>query len=705
MVIAHNMQALAAGNIIGNISINSKKSTEKLSSGYRINRAADDAAGLSISEKMRKQIRGLTRASDNSQDGISVCQIADGALEESLDMVNRIRVLAIQSANETNSTSDRQAMQNEVDELITEIDRISTTTKFNETYLLDGSISPNGGGSKTPNISVKNSANEISYSENTPVFSGVMIENMISVDPIVDSSITGATNIANAEKLSDTLKDSIVPQAVNKILGAYPVFASAFNEGMVSSNIGLKIYQESTSTLAYVSCSYSYNGANEITQISLNLSVNTRTLSFDGSGNLTEASRTALEGTVSHEMIHAFMDDTLTNGMLGAANGVLTSGEKLPKWFKEGTAQTACGAFENDNDWINNGTITGNTENGGLGITATTSIADIQTSLSQSNRRLGKETGAASYGTGYLATMYLAYMADGTNSMTSSALRNGMNTIFHKMVNGESFESIISDVSGGKYSSVSDFESKFATDSDVASFVHNLAVAVGSAGNGSLLGELNESDLIPNGNATSSAYNVYKDSEYVKSDATVRNWGSGSKATTGKNAADYPSGRIPGAPVKPLDPPKPPDPDDDGGKKPAVIDKNGSALRLQVGAEAEDGMLLYIDEMSAAGIGIDKASVLTSKEADATMKICDEAIEIILRNRSRIGAYQNRLEHTVKNLDNVVENTTAAESRIRDTDMASEMVKHSKNNILMQTAQSMLAQANQSTQGVLSLLQ
>ena len=138
MVVQHNMQAMNANRMLNVTTSSQAKSTEKLSSGYKINRAADDAAGLSISEKMRKQIRGLDRASTNAEDGVSAVQTAEGALNEVHDMLQRINELAVQSANGTNSESDRTAIQNEVDQLTTEIDRVSETTKFNETYLLKG---------------------------------------------------------------------------------------------------------------------------------------------------------------------------------------------------------------------------------------------------------------------------------------------------------------------------------------------------------------------------------------------------------------------------------------------------------------------------------------------------------------------------------------------------------------------------------------
>lgn len=136
MVIQHNLTAMNANRMLNVTTSAQSKSAEKLSSGYKINRAADDAAGLSISEKMRKQIRGLTQASSNAQDGVSAVQTAEGALTEVHSMLQRMNELAVQSANGTNSQTDRKAIQDEIDQLTSEIDRVSETTKFNETYLL-----------------------------------------------------------------------------------------------------------------------------------------------------------------------------------------------------------------------------------------------------------------------------------------------------------------------------------------------------------------------------------------------------------------------------------------------------------------------------------------------------------------------------------------------------------------------------------------
>ena len=140
MVIQHNMTAANANRNLGTVTGAQSKSTEKLSSGYRINRAADDAAGLSISEKMRSTIRGLNKASTNAQDGISLVQVAEGALNETHSILQRMNELATQAANDTNTSTDRNAIQKEIDQLTSEIDRIRSTTQFNTMNLLDGSF-------------------------------------------------------------------------------------------------------------------------------------------------------------------------------------------------------------------------------------------------------------------------------------------------------------------------------------------------------------------------------------------------------------------------------------------------------------------------------------------------------------------------------------------------------------------------------------
>ena len=162
MVVQHNMQASNASRMLSITAGSQAKSTEKLSSGYKINRAADDAAGLSISEKMRKQIRGLTQASTNAEDGVSAVQTAEGALTEVHSMLQRMNELAVQASNGTNSETDRSSIQDEINQLTTEIDRVASTTKFNETYLLKGDY-----GTKTVKIAAHDAGLDGTLTQNT----------------------------------------------------------------------------------------------------------------------------------------------------------------------------------------------------------------------------------------------------------------------------------------------------------------------------------------------------------------------------------------------------------------------------------------------------------------------------------------------------------------------------------------------------------
>jgi flagellin len=391
------------------------KSTEKLSSGYKINRAADDAAGLAISEKMRKQIRGLTQASANAQDGISAVQTAEGALNEVQDMLQRMNELAVKAANGTNSKSDRAAIQDEIDQLTTEIDRVSTTTKFNETYLLKG-----------------------------------------------------------------TNKDGNV-------------------------------------------------------------------------GKLTYA-----------------------------------------------TAKSAITAMDSDKGFVES-TMTFQTNKG------------------------------TNYGTAN---------TDSTKYNKSELEFNSKKYV------------VVDSIEAG------DTASTAATFSQI------------------------EKDIV----GTATSIKVFDSLE------------SAMKAMRADNAAELKnvSASTDKAGTTKI-------------KFEAFADMNRSAdLSLHVGADstADNKINMNVANLSARGLGVNGLRVdgdTTTKATNAIDTIA-AALQKVSDQRANLGAIQNRLEHTINNLDNVVENTTSAESAIRDTDMAKEMVSYSNNNILAQAGQAMLAQANQSNQGVLSLL-
>ena len=485
MVVQHNMQAINANRMLNVTTSAQSKSTEKLSSGYRINRAADDAAGLTISEKMRKQIRGLDQASTNAQDGVSSVQTAEGALTEVHSMLQRMNELATQAANGTNSKdSDRQAIQDEIDQLTTEIDRVSETTKFNETYLLKGDKGA------TKNVYMKGH----------------------------DAGLKGT--------LTDSAKSATFVMDDLKAGDKVTIAGKEYSIGSTAADIKAEIKAPTA------------NGTTSVT--------------IDGN---------------TYDIIKADSGITICKGGTTAP----LKGQDLP---------------------------------GGTGATNAT-VNDLQGLVKDGSKVTisGKE---------YTA-MTDAKKADGTNG--TDGIDDDDSSVISKAV----------------------AEDKIAAELTLANNIGTVDQA----------------------------------------------------ATVAKTAAD--------------------------GKTTYTITKGYATVadtlsfNLHVGADADmtNKINVNIDSMDSASLGIKGLNIKDDSGNAATYAVdaISDAISKVSSQRSSLGAVQNRLEHTINNLDNVVENTTTAESRIRDTDMASEMVNYSKNNILAQAGQSMLAQANQSTQGVLSLLQ
>ena len=497
MVVQHNLTAMNSNRMLGLTTASQAKSTEKLSSGYKINRAADDAAGLSISEKMRKQIRGLTQASSNAQDGISTVQTAEGALNEVQDMLQRMNELAVKAANGTNSEDDRSYIQNEIDQLTTEIDRVSETTKFNETYLLKGD---------------KSLEKEYTYSYG---------------------------NFGAAKTAAATMSKS---------------GASELTATYTSSNVGnqsQKVQDE------------------------------------------------------ENELLMSLRDQGIKIGMKSV-------------WDKAGNAAKTEYSFE----------------------------------------------------------------------LTGSAADKFKVTVDTADASGKTF--IVSDKEGNALG-------KFEVTATTAP-----TAAKADAEGGSISGTIIATTITAAESTKAEAKYYDKDGNAISANSLANYYSAktANNATTVSVRADAPNVY------------------DAVGNKTTAVAGNVSALQdktaalsltLHVGADATSNnqITLSIDAMSAKGLGVNGLKVDGTDDSNALSAIdtIKEAIQKVSTQRSALGAVQNRLEHTINNLDNVVENTTSAESQIRDTDMATEMVKYSNNNILSQAGQAMLAQANQSNQGVLSLLQ
>ncbi|GAB6168372.1 hypothetical protein JCM1393_08320 [Clostridium carnis] len=665
MSINTNISALTSNRAMSSSSNLRDKISNKLSTGFRINSAADDAAGLSISEKMRSQIRGLEQASRNASYGISLIQTADGALSETTDIIQRLRELSVQASNSIYTTEDRDATQTEIKQLIKQVDRIANDTEFNNKKLLNGSI---GNSVKSDSLSsVVNSSNGLNI---------IYVENTDNFATTATSSGT-LNNSATFPILSDKLQTEIVPQAVTNILKQYsPAFDYLENS---SIGIGLKIYTDaSTNTLASVGVGYSkYSDGSVATNLlTYTLSVNTNTLKFidnDLKKDLTDDSRRNLESTIAHEMMHALMDESVTNGMIGVSNGKLDSTNVFPGWFKEGMAQTASGGYDNDNDWVNNA----------LHINKSTSLDDISKNLTSPSNILKSNSTEAKYGTGYLASMYLGYLAGGNNI---DNIATGLGAILNKLTNGDSLDSVIKDASNDKYLSVSDFENKFG-DIESSTFISNLTKNVGEGNGGLVSGNLKDTDLLSNSSISTNLFKLDTTTPTVQNiyPSTVNVFSGGGTKVNGTNS----EGKYIPVPI--------------GGGY-GKISNYSDGINIQLGANSGQCVNLKIGSATSRDLGISNLSITNTTSANKAINSCDNALKYVSTIRSTLGAYQNRLEHSISNLDNTAENLTSSESRIRDIDMAKGISELLKYNILQQASQAMLSQANINQQSILSLL-
>ena len=542
MVVQHNLTAMNSNRMLGLTTASQAKSTEKLSSGYKINRAADDAAGLSISEKMRKQIRGLTQASSNAQDGISAVQTAEGALNEVQDMLQRMNELAVKSANSTNSASDREAIQAEIDQLTTEIDRVSETTKFNETYLLKG------------NVNATDAAKDTNFQY----------------------------------KSTDVLSQDLYYVKDNKI---ETVKKGTYVSGLDSNTT---YYSSSTGAKVGTACD-----------------------SKNDSGKVD--SKNVFNGTTQY-----YTKDATTGTFYAVAKGTVID--------------------------TNATYYTGNANAGAV----------IESSM--------VAVKGSSVVTGDKETKYI--LKDGNTVYDS----NGK-----KLVGGDAID-------GAAATDIS----KYYTSIDAA--LPKAADSVNMNGADSKNYVVQSSVQFVDGDGNEIAANGLD--KYLENDGTLK---ADAKLyiKTGEGVTDRAEAGQ--DQVKEFV---------DVSKK---YDVGALTLKLHVGADATVNNQISIDikSMSSKTLGVEGLKVDGEDDTNAlnAIETIKAALNKVSDQRSALGAVQNRLEHTINNLDNVVENTTSAESQIRDTDMATEMVKYSNNNILAQAGQAMLAQANQSNQGVLSLLQ
>lgn len=641
------------------------KNMEKLASGYRINRAADNAAGLSLSEGMRRLINGAEQSRLNAQDGISLLQTAEGAMHEMSDMLQRMNELVIRAANGTCASAERKSLQGEIEHLVKELDRIGCNTRFNSRSLLDGTIALRD---------TKTTGNPVMH---------------FSFHTVSESGGTTALSLTGAA-WEDDLINQIVPGAVEKILSSFPVLGQVAAKGGLSNEIGLRIYDNpKEKILAYVNLSYRDAVTFPVQQIDkgsimLTLGVNKGYLDFESDGRLTEKKRLQLEGTILHEMTHAFMFDSVINGMVGMdSDGKKVDNGRFPTWFYEGMAQTMWGAGDNTNDFL-----------AFMGLTENTEVEEIQNILSDYENSIGSPGYGnhmpAQYGTGYLACMYLGYLAAGKPAdYTTGDIAGGLNTMLSKIIGGYSLDRMINEVSGGKFTSNMDYQEKFSKDNEIAAFIRGLLQKIGSKGNGSVAGSsFSDYDLLEDRDYGITYYKVDTQNEAPLSSANGnRDWGTGLHTQEGSNYTGSTS--PPDQPDPPITPPH-----QSGDAK-----KEGG-LHLYVGED----MVFGIDDVRAAALGIDRVSAATQEDCQRSIGYIEEAMTRLCTVRSSVGAGMNRLEHAVSNLASIAENTQAAESRIRDTDMAKEMMTYWTGNILENASMAILSQASRNRRNILLLL-
>ncbi|WNS81302.1 flagellin [Domibacillus sp. DTU_2020_1001157_1_SI_ALB_TIR_016] len=549
MIINHNIAALNTHRQMSAASGAQAKSMEKLSSGLRINKAGDDAAGLAISEKMRAQIRGLDQASRNAQDGISLIQTAEGALNETHSILQRMRELADQSANGTNTAEDRKALQDEVKQLKDEVDRIGNTTEFNTQKLLNGNLKSSGGASVGQDTTTGSS---IAKLENASLTATAALAGLtVGDNDFVSEKITidGTEIQLNFQNLTTDEKTAIKAGTA--------AGASTDSQNKAKDLIVSKINEAIDAQGANVAHVSGY---------------------LDGSGKLVlESGKDGTTSAIKTDGTTGVMDKVL--GLAGAAGAAGTS--------KYNGADIADAS------------------------TLTVNFGDRQLEVTLDVTAAGFTAGDP---------------IDATSDMEDVA-----------KILQDSINAAITTYNGASGASASD-----------AAYINNVKVNVTDDGKLQLVSE---------------------DGPITLADQT------GSSVV------------------------------ENLGLTQAQTDAAGNGgMTFQIGANKGQTITFGVNDMRSAALGISGVDISSAAGAQNALKSLDSAIKSVSAERSKLGAVQNRLEHTINNLGTSSENLTAAESRIRDVDMAKEMMAQTKNSILSQAAQAMLSQANQAPQGVLQLL-
>ncbi|MEA4804384.1 flagellin [Acetobacterium wieringae] len=624
MRINHNIAALNTYNKLSANTAATSKSLEKLSSGLKINRAGDNAAGLAISEKMRGQISGLNTASSNASDGISLIQTAEGALNETHSILQRMRELAVQSSNDTNTDADRGEIQKEIDQLTSEIDRIATDTEFNTQKLLNGE--------KATTVSQSAFTNAAGVSKSS-----------IVKEAIVDGNIkTGTYNVeVSVTQAKGTTATYVQSKNITDTAGA--VSTLTVSGGTAPGSYTATVVNDADAATAVIGTLAAVSGQMDSLASGLGLAAGIYTITCTTSGSTVADTftLTSADGKVS---ITGTGDDS------GSASTAITfAGYATAINVTAATNQGDSARFTVSNAYkIGAGAKTAdNAKEAVTGITV--DLADDAIQGSQFTVDIGAATGpttslgGADLEVGKYKLAVSNYGVAGANTATLTVQDEKGNTV--KDADGKDITKVVTNLN--------------TTDAEIGGIVITAASVTGNS---------------------STDFTI---TQAQKATTTIKD-AAGSETTGVKFEFN--------------------DTVQAGDKFKLAVDAD-NAMKFQIGANESQNTSLSINEMSAKTLKINELDLTTQAGADAAITTIDSALTSVSSERAKLGAVQNRLEHTINNLGTSSENLSSAESRIRDVDMAKEMMEFTKNNILSQAAQSMLAQANQQPQGVLQLLQ
>ncbi len=642
MRIQHNIMAMSAyRNYTNNVSA-MKKNLEKLSSGYKINRAGDDAAGLAISEKMRAQITGLETAQKNAKDGISLVQTAEGALTEVHDMLNRMVELATQSANGTyDNETDRLQLQKEVDQLKSEINRIADSSNFNGIQLLDGSMA---------------------ISDAVEASTTTSIEDITGMDRIIKSIAEKgekAYEVAGKKTILDGAGGSATKAVFTVDLGTMTFSATGSGSkalGTVTIDIaGTKLTSGASGvsasngkvTASNVAKSIISNAANFIDK-----SASKAQVEINGVKWKVEQGATATELKFSQVDEPKTADEARSNfdvnvSFQGAGNS------KYQISLKDGAAGNVT---EIDGNYsVKVGTVTTTAGVAKEDANKANTVFEIKESDLKDGTKIAIGT----------KSFILAVGPNSSVKTNANGTKAENGEIYVKLNVDDDLNTALTKISKAIGSTVNLKYIDPKTGNE-ATAKFQIGVSDGSQGfpKGLAIQRVNAYDNTATSGSTEYAF---KDLESL-----AQNFKMQVTNTTTTEAKEATKG-----------------------------------LTLQIGdtADSYNQLTVSIGDMHTSSLGLDKISIADQESAAEAVKAIKDAINKVSDVRGTLGATQNRLDHTINNLSVMTENIQDAESTIRDTDVADEMMAYTKNNILIQSAQAMLAQANQVPQGVLQLLQ